>query len=236
MASPAIAGMDALTRHPRPAGGDVPRMVAPREGFVVSTAREDILSRVRHANRTAGVRRVEPSRDYATSGPLTPGSTEVVDLLEERLTDYRAVVHRGDDVAEAVRSALGPAASVVTPPGLDPSWAPGATVDDGTLGARMLDRIHAVVTAARVACARTGTVVLDAQSDQGRRMLTLVPDRHVCVVRTGQVVDSVPEMVARLDPVRPLTFVSGPSATSDIELERVEGVHGPRNLHVVITP
>ena len=196
-------------------------------------ARDDILARVRRASRDA--EQVVVPRGYERDGRLAAGSPEVLDLFAERVEEYRATVHRGDDVAALVRAALAGAGRVVAPPGLGGSWVPAATVDDGTMFTRDLDAVDAVVTAAAVACARTGTIVLDGTADQGRRILSLVPDLHVCVVRAEQVVDSVPEMVARLDPTRPLTFISGPSATSDIELQRVEGVHGPRNLHVVLS-
>ena len=122
------------------------------------------------------------------------------------------------------------------PPQLPEAWTQGRDVlrDDGSTPVDELDAVAGVVTACAVAVAETGTIVLDTGGDQGRRALSLVPDLHVCVVRASQVVHGVPDAVARLDPARPQTWVSGPSATSDIELSRVEGVHGPRNLVVVL--
>ncbi len=156
-------------------------------------------------------------------------------------TDYRALVRRatpltiGAEVSAAL-SARG-ARTVVVPPGLDvplPEFA-AVTVDDG-LGAAELDAFDAVVTGAAVAIAETGTIVLDGAPNQGRRAISLVPDYHLCIVSSDQVVHLVPEAVERLagSAARPLTWISGPSATSDIELERVEGVHGPRTLEVIL--
>ena len=192
------------------------------------SAREEILAGVRRALAAADVAPVHVPRGYrATTAPD-------LDLFTERVADYRAVVVRcaADEVEQRIAEALPDGARVVVPDGL-PWPVPGAVPDDG-LSALDLDRVDAVVTAATVGIASTGTIVLSHGPGQGRRALTLVPDLHVCVVRADQVVADVPDAVALLDPARPTTWVSGPSATSDIELNRVEGVHGPRTLHVVL--
>lgn len=189
------------------------------------SAREEILARVRSATAAA------PAVAYAApEHPHTEGS---VDLFVERVEDYRAVVERcsASDLSARVVAAVA-GCSVVVPAGLGVE-VPGAVVDEG-LTSLELDAIDAVVTEATVGVAETGTIVLDHGPGQGRRAITLVPNRHVCIVRADQVVADVPDAVALLDPRRPLTWISGPSATSDIELNRVEGVHGPRNLHVIV--
>jgi L-lactate dehydrogenase complex protein LldG len=191
------------------------------------SARDDVLGAVREA--LASARR--PVDVPVLGRPDRPGD---VDLFAERVADYRATVVRcgPDGVDAAIVAALPEGATVVVPDGM-PYAVPGAVVDDG-LGPADLDATAAVVTTATVAIATTGTIVLSHGAGEGRRVLTLVPDLHVCVVRADQVVDDVPDAVRRLDPNRPTTWISGPSATSDIELSRVEGVHGPRTLHVVI--
>lgn len=191
------------------------------------SARDDILRRVRSA-----LDGVSPVTDLPPA-PRAPDRGDLVALFAERVADYRAVVTRcaPDDLAGVVAEALGTARAVVPPDlGLDVA---GSVVDDG-LTAADLDALDAVVTRAAVGIAETGTIVLDHRPDQGRRAITLVPDLHVCVVDASQVVADVPDALALLDPSRPLTWISGPSATSDIELDRVEGVHGPRTLHVVL--
>jgi L-lactate dehydrogenase complex protein LldG len=214
------------------------------------SARDDVLHRLRSALGATPAASPGPvPRDYRTAGEHAAGSAPLLELLTDRLVDYKAQVRRAapDGIAEAVAAALtegmtgsaptGDRLAVVVPDGLPQPWLQAADVevhrDDG-LSPRALDELDAVVTTAAVAVAETGTLVLDGSAGQGRRVITLVPDLHVCVVRADQVVQTVPEAVARLDPTRPLTWISGPSATSDIELVRVEGVHGPRRLQVVL--
>ncbi|TCB93395.1 lactate utilization protein C [Micromonospora zingiberis] len=196
-------------------------------------SRDLVLGRLRAALAGGGPAAAgEVPRDYRHTGTLD------LDQLVQRLTDYRAQVHRvaGHAVADTIAAILPAGATVVVPPGLPPDWLPTTVTvrpDDG-LDNGQIAAADAVVTAATVAVAETGTVVLDGSPDQGRRVLSLLPDLHVCVVRADQVVATVPEALARLVPHRPLTWISGPSATSDIELNRVEGVHGPRTLHVIV--
>jgi len=195
--------------------------------------REEILARVRSA--LAGVSDVPAPPPAPRRTPVD----DVVALFAERVADYRATVVRStpEQLAAAVAEALPPGAAVVVPDGLSVS-VEHAVVDDGRRSAAELDRIDAVVTDAALGIAETGTIVLDHGPGQGRRAITLIPDVHVCIVRADQVVLDVPDAVALLDASvrqgRALTWISGPSATSDIELDRVEGVHGPRNLHVII--
>jgi L-lactate dehydrogenase complex protein LldG len=200
-------------------------------------AREEILRRVSSAQVAASDHPIR--RDYSHTRELP----DLLGHFVERVEDYKATVIRTDPdgVAAAVAQCLGGAGKVVVPPGFNPSWVPeGLQIvkDEPALRSDELDAVDAVLTSAVVGIAVTGTIVLDHTEGQGRRALTLVPDLHVCVVTAEQVVADVPEAVARLTASvrdgRPLTWISGGSATSDIELQRVEGVHGPRTLRVVL--
>ncbi|HVW44926.1 MAG TPA: lactate utilization protein C [Amycolatopsis sp.] len=202
----------------------------------MADARAEILARVRTALRDRPEAEPVP-RDYDRSRDYD----DVLALAAGRIADYRADVMRvsADDLPSAIASALErrSAGTMIAPPGLARAWQVPAVrwlTDEPPLAVDELDNVDGVLTACAVTIAETGTIVLDAGPGQGRRALTLVPDYHLCVVRADQVVATVPEAVARLEPTRPLTFVSGPSATSDIELDRVEGVHGPRTLDVLI--
>ena len=199
----------------------------------MNAAREAVIAAVRQAIGSGPT--PEPiSRAYGRSG--TRAQHERVDLLVGRLVDYRAIVHR--IAPEQLESLLGKIAPgrIGVPPGLAAEWRPLGAVEDHGLTPQELDELDGVVTGCTLAIAETGTLVLSGAADEGRRALTLVPDLHVCIVRPGQIVEVVPEAFEALreSAHRPLTFISGPSATSDIELKRVEGVHGPRQLVVVI--
>ena len=198
------------------------------------SARDEILGRVRAANAAAGAQAGHILRDYRQTGEHPAGDPKLLELFIDRLVDYKAAVHRcsPSDLPDTLNGICRDW-TVVVPAG-SPLTVANAISDAPPLPHTRLDEVDAVLTGCAAACAETGTIALDAGPDQGRRALTLIPDRHVCVVRADQVVQTVPELLARLDPTRPLTFVSGPSATSDIELHRVEGVHGPRTLIVVL--
>ncbi|WP_223838447.1 LutC/YkgG family protein [Saccharopolyspora pogona] len=169
---------------------------------------------------------------------------DLVGLFCERVSDYRATVDRvgpgGLPAAIVAAAHAAGARRVLTPTGVPQSVCDALRAEfelvDGTgIGTAELDRVDTVITTAMVGIASTGTIVLDHGSGQGHRAVTLVPDVHICVVEESQVADDVPAALHRLDPARPMTFISGPSATSDVELNRVEGVHGPRTLHVLVT-
>lgn len=209
----------------------------------MSDARTEILARVATARSVAVPDQV--TRAYRRAGTLT--AAERIGLFCDRTGEYRA------DVRRVVRGEIGQAVTSVcreldaralgTPPGLPAMWRPAGIelVEDTGLTPRELDRLDGVLTGCTVAIAETGTIVLTGRAHEGRRALTLVPDMHICVVEEKQIVELVPEAISLLTDLvaserRPLTFVSGPSATSDIELSRVEGVHGPRTLVVLVTP
>jgi L-lactate dehydrogenase complex protein LldG len=207
----------------------------------VSEARDVVLARIRAA-LADDVAAPDVPRAYVTRGSRT--ADEVVALFVQRVEEAGGVVVMADDARAAVASTLAEhgASSVVVAPDLDANIRPEGVelVEDHGLTPAELDALDGAVTTCAVACADTGTIALDGGPGQGRRAITLVPDLHVCVVRQGQVVETVPELFERLEPSaregRPIVLVSGPSATSDLGFERVEGVHGPRRLVVVRAP
>jgi|CZKT01.1.fsa_nt_gi L-lactate dehydrogenase complex protein LldG len=222
-------------------------MVATRARGAAVSARDDVLARIRAANASGGPRPGGPGtaesgeplrRAYRQRGDLS--TARLLDLFADRVADYRAKVRR--TTAAGLASEIGAALEergacrVVIPAGLDLPALPAGIelILDQDLPANVLDGCDGVITGAAVAIAETGTIVLDGSPGQGRRAITLVPDYHLCIVRAGQVVALAGEALAVLSPQRPLTWISGPSATSDIELQRVEGVHGPRTLEVIL--
>ena len=207
------------------------------------SAKEEILSRISSALRDAPTPEPVP-REYRKTSDMDEAA--LIELLVDRLEDYKAHVEVVDAVqlSAAIASCLKDAASYVVPHGLNREWlTDAALIDDArrridapgaVLGIPELDGTDAVLTSSAVSIAESGTIVLDGTGDQGRRAISLVPDHHVCVVPASSIVRLLPEALPRMDITRPLTWISGPSATSDIELERVEGVHGPRRLDVII--
>ena len=213
----------------------------------MSDAKAEILRRVREALRdippAEAPDHVPIPRDYRASDPM-PRDDRIA-LFARRVAEYRATVHRvaADGLAEAIASACARRGvrDLVLPADVPDDWLPPGVrpLRDHSLTNEQLDASDGVLTGCALGIAQTGTIALDGGAFQGRRALTLLPDYHLCVVREDQVVGLVPEAVARLResaraPGRPITWISGPSATSDIELNRVEGVHGPRTLEVLI--
>lgn len=215
---------------------------------VTNSAKADIFARIHEA--LLDVTDENPEEAPITWQYVQPSEIpgDIVDYFLQLVADYKAEVERvprAELPATIVRHLrdIG-AKSVILPSGLDAAWREAIVAaefdvrEDNNLSARELNEIDAVVTAAAVGVANTGTFAMDHRPDQGRRALTLVPDAHICVVRADQVVSNTPEAIARLQSSikdrQPITFVAGPSATSDIELSRVEGVHGPRTLHVIV--
>ena len=210
------------------------------------SSRDTVLARVRTALADIPAdeqpQDVPVTRDYRTTH-TTEDPAVLLDLLHENLADYRAHVHRTTphDLPTLIARLLTAhnSRTVAVPAGLPDTWLTETDTeqlpDNGQLTARQLDAVDSVVTGCALAIAETGTIVLDAGPGQGRRLLTLVPDHHICIVHPPtQIVASLPQAIPRLDPTRPQTWISGPSATSDIELNRVEGVHGPRTLDVIL--
>lgn len=194
-------------------------------------ARERILGRIRAVSAAAVAPEQQISRGYRAAH-LDSG---LVELLTDRLIDYRARVRvvPAAQVAKTVAE-LAAGRRLGVPTGFPSQWSPPHAVAADRLAVDELDGLDGVMTTCVLAIAETGTLVLDGGPGQGSRALTLIPDYHLCLVRTDQIVASVPQAIVRLDPVRAQTWISGPSATSDIELNRVEGVHGPRSLEVII--
>jgi L-lactate dehydrogenase complex protein LldG len=210
-------------------------------------ARDEVLARIAAAHRAAPPPNLlyeDIAREYRTTSDSS--AEALTELLIDRLVDYRALVRQCsvDDLGPHIAQALEErgAHTVVAPVGLDPSWTASLSADvltdglsvDDQLSVSELDAVDGVITSCAVAVAETGTLILDGSAGQGRRVVTLIPDYHLCVVFADQIVPDVPQALGRLEATRPLTMISGPSATSDIELNRVEGVHGPRTLEVII--
>lgn len=211
------------------------------------SAREEVLARIGAAHRTATPPDLDYDaiqRHYRRDGDHVHDDHRAVARFVDRLQDYKALVRQvgPDELPTAIATALTArrVERLVVPEGLAEGWLAEVGVEhlnDGptsVLSVDELDQADGVITGCAVAIAETGTIVLDAGPGQGRRALSLVPDYHLCVVSSEALCTDVPQAITRLDLTRPITMISGPSATSDIELKRVEGVHGPRTLEVII--
>ncbi|GAA2800576.1 LUD domain-containing protein [Kitasatospora paracochleata] len=210
---------------------------------MTTDSRERVLARIRTALGDVPATDEPPLRRGYLPAHVTEDRPTLLAVLAENLAEYRAHVNHAtpQQLPEVIGRLLREhdTRSLAVPADLPPGWlsAVGGVrmlTDGPALTAERLDGIDSALTGCALAVAETGTIVLDAGPGQGRRILTLVPDHHICVVRADQVVASLPRALPLLDPTRPQTWISGPSATSDIELDRVEGVHGPRRLDVVL--
>jgi len=218
-------------------------------GKAMSEAKQHILKRIRSQLAGSTVPKIGYTKIPRTYRRKSEKSREaLVNLFIERVDEYKATVKRADEpnirqvIAESCQQ--GNAKNIVIPQGLPELWLPekiNAQVDSkvNRLTKKEIDELDAAITSCAVAVAQTGTIGLNANEGQGRRILTLVPDLHICVVKESQIVELLPEAITQLqedveEGQRPITLISGPSATSDIELSRVEGVHGPRKLTVIV--
>ncbi|MFI1301870.1 lactate utilization protein C [Streptomyces sioyaensis] len=204
-------------------------------------SRQTVLGRIRDALSDVPDTEAQDTGAVPRTYRDSHAGSDVTGLFMQRAADYRASVTRTHDAHAAVTEAFERHAltRVVVPDGFPEQWLPPAGTwqrlsDHPPLGFHELDTASGAVTTCALAIAVTGTLILDAGPGQGRRALTLLPDYHLCLVRTDQIAGDVPQALRRIDPRRPLTLISGPSATSDIELQRVEGVHGPRTLDIII--
>ncbi|MGH2817250.1 MAG: LutC/YkgG family protein [Actinomycetota bacterium] len=212
------------------------------------SSREVVLGRIRLALRDVPPNELPDGVEVPRRYRVAAKDVDPAELFAARVEEYQAEVHRvdGHTVSAAVRRICEAAGvrRLVVPPGIERGWLPAAGIEivpDAGLTSGELDGVDGILTGCALAIGETGTIVLDGGRESGRRAVSLIPDTHLCVVRSEQVVALVPEAIERLGELvrrdrRPLTFVSGPSATSDIEFRRVEGVHGPRHLHVLLTP
>lgn len=258
LSAPCLGELPRLVEESRRLMGSGPEE---SEGRIVSQSREAVVRAIRDALGTGTGRR--PPGTMGIEGPSVPDPAEnhgtvspdpidFLDLFADRVVDYKATLTRcgTGDLADLVGRRLmdREVARLVVPPDLPSAWIPVhpecslevlRDLDPGLLTNAQISSAHGILTGCALAIAETGTLVLDGGSGQGRRVLSLLPDYHLCVVFGHQIVETVPEAIEAMkrksmDPPSPLTMISGPSATSDIELIRVEGVHGPRTLDVLL--